>query len=113
MWNTPTPKRLAKIPAIGTSANTEIKNIKIFLHFFVGGCDWYVAEFDGKDTFFGFVILNNDEVNAEWGYFSFSELQKLKQGFAQVDCERVTYFPIQKVEKIDRIANILRRRANG
>ncbi len=35
---------------------------------------WYAIEFDGKDTFFGYVIGHE----AELGYFNLSELQGLK-----------------------------------
>ena len=35
---------------------------------------WYVCEFDGKDTLFGFVI----GLEAEWGYTSLSELQSVR-----------------------------------
>jgi hypothetical protein len=35
---------------------------------------WYVCEFDGRDTFFGFVI----GLEAEWGYFSLAELQSVR-----------------------------------
>jgi hypothetical protein len=51
---------------------------RIFLHFFIGGSDWYVAEFDGDNLFFGYVVLNGDSECAEWGYFSFSELKDVK-----------------------------------
>ena len=54
------------------------------MHFFIGGCDWYVAEFDGKDTFFGFVNLN-DPQNAEWGYFTLSELDAINIEGIEVD----------------------------
>lgn len=50
----------------------------IYRHFFIGGRAWYVAEFDGDDLFFGYVILNGDYQGAEWGYFSFSELKEIK-----------------------------------
>ena len=56
------------------------------MHFFLGGCDWFIAETDGKDLMWGFVILNNDLKNAEWGFVSFSELCDIKvQGYAEVD----------------------------
>lgn len=35
---------------------------------------WYVTEFDGDDTLFGFVI----GLEAEWGYISLSELQSVR-----------------------------------
>lgn len=37
------------------------------MHFFIGGSDWYVVEFDGDDTFLGYVVLNGDLECAEWG----------------------------------------------
>ena len=38
-------------------------------------------------TFFGFVILNNDYVNTEWGYISFQELRDLNINGFEIDCE--------------------------
>jgi hypothetical protein len=35
---------------------------------------WYVTEFDGDDTLFGFVI----GLETEWGYISLSELQSVR-----------------------------------
>ncbi|MEM3760699.1 MAG: DUF2958 domain-containing protein [Candidatus Bathyarchaeia archaeon] len=35
---------------------------------------WYVLEFDGKDTFFGYV----EGDYSEFGYFSLSELEKIR-----------------------------------
>lgn len=106
MWNKPTLKRLSKIPDLKATEDVPVKDKKVYLHFFIGGCDWYVVEYDKKDTFFGFAILNNDVDNAEWGYFSFIELLHLKIGFVEVDCEKTTYFPVQKISKISRINNL-------
>ena len=47
----------------------------IHLHFFIGGCDWYICEYDGDDLFWGYAYLN-DPQNAEWGYISFPELKE-------------------------------------
>jgi hypothetical protein len=44
------------------------------LHYFLGGCDWYITEWDRDDTFFGYAILNNDVELSEWGYLSRSEI---------------------------------------
>ena len=39
------------------------------MHFFLGGCDWYIVEWNLEDQiFFGFAILTNDLEMAEWGY---------------------------------------------
>ena len=78
MWNTPTKSALTKIPRLYETEGVEAKDKLIYLHFFVGGSDWFIAEFDGEDTFFGFVCLNGWTDCAEWGYISFRELKQLK-----------------------------------
>ena len=60
--------KLKKIP---------LKDKIIHVHFFIGGYDWYIAEYDGDDLFGGYAILNGDTENAEWGYVSFKELIEL------------------------------------
>ena len=108
MWNTPSTKRLAKIPKLYETEHVPLKNKHIHLHFFIGGCDWYAAEFDGKDLFWGFAILNNDYQMAEWGYFSLNELKTITVDGVEIDCEREEYFPVQKASAIEPIC-----RANG
>jgi hypothetical protein len=85
MWNEPTPEQLAKIPKLNETEETPAEEIIIYLHFFIGGSDWYVAEFDGTDTFFGYAILNSDYQNAEWGYFSLSELKEISVNGIEID----------------------------
>ena len=88
MWNAPTERRLSRIPRLYETESVSLKSKLIHLHFFVGGSDWYIAEFDGEDLFWGFAILNNDLQNAEWGYISFSELKAIKiSGWLEVDIE--------------------------
>jgi len=48
---------------------------------------WYATEFDGKDTFFGYVV----GIYPEWGYFSLSELQSIKGPWG-LGVERDLYF---------------------
>ena len=96
MWNEPTKNRLAKIPKLYETEKLNLKEKLIYLHFFIGGCDWYAAEFDGKDMFWGYAILNNDFEMAEWGYFSLSELKSININNIEVDCEFEKYFPVQK-----------------
>ncbi|GHT98536.1 hypothetical protein FACS1894142_4980 [Spirochaetia bacterium] len=49
------------------------------LHYFVGGCDWYIAEWDREeDLFFGYAILNGDYEMSEWGYISLPEILSLE-----------------------------------
>ena len=104
MWNEPTKERLSKIPKLYETEHIPLQEKLIHLHFFIGGCDWYIAEFDGEDMFWGFAILNNDYQMAEWGYISFSELKDIKvQGLFEIDCEIEEVWSPQKAMDIDRI----------
>ena len=60
MWNTPTRQQLDRIPRLYETENTPLEEKLIYLQFFIGGCEWYVSEYDGDDLFFGFAILNSD-----------------------------------------------------
>jgi hypothetical protein len=106
MWNTPTKSALTKIPRLYETEGVEAKDKLIYLHFFVGGSDWYIAEFDGEDTFFGFVCLNGWTDCAEWGYISFKELKELKvkqpilfdgvKRFMPLEVDRDVYWDVRK-----------------
>jgi hypothetical protein len=48
VWNVPAPEKLATIPRLYETENVPLKDKVIHLHFFIGGCDWYIAEFDGS-----------------------------------------------------------------
>lgn len=105
MWNTPTQNRLAMIPRLYETERLNVKDKLIYLHFFIGGCDWYVSEFDGQDMFWGFAILNSDYLNAEWGYFSFAELkQVVNVGGIEIDCELEEYWQVRPASHIAKIA---------
>ena len=88
MWNEPTPEQLARIPRLYEAEDIPLREKPIHLHFFIGGCDWYISEYDGENLFFGYAILNNDLEMGEWGYISFEELKgiRIPPGF-EVDCE--------------------------
>ena len=96
MWNVPSKTRLASIPKLYETEGQPLLEKLIHLHFFIGGCDWYIAEFDGDDTFFGYAILHGDLDNAEWGYVSFEELKSLRvQGWLEVDCELEDFWQVK------------------
>lgn len=103
MWNVPTRERLSRIPKLYETENVPLEDKIIYLHFFIGGCDWYIAEYDGQDLFWGFAILNNDLYMAEWGYISFGELKEISINGIEIDCEFEEYFPVRKASEIDRI----------
>jgi hypothetical protein len=104
MWNIPTLERLNKIPKLNATEHVPLEEKEIHLHFFLGECDWYIAEYDGKDLFFGFCILNGDLEMAEWGYISFGELVRLKiSDWLEVDSEIEEHFPVTKAKDIEKI----------
>ena len=109
MWNTPSEDRLSKIPKLYETEIIPLQDKLIYLHFFIGGCDWYIAEYDREDLFWGFAILNDDFQNAEWGYISFSELKSIKVGgWLEIDCELEEFWQVRKASEIEKI-----RKAHG
>jgi len=106
MWNIPSEERLKRIPRLYETENQELKDKLIHLHFFIAGCDWYIAEYDGEDLFWGYAILNEDHENAEWGYVSFSELKALKLKWLEVDCELEEFWKVKKASEIGKIRNL-------
>jgi len=104
MWNEPSRERLSKIPKFYETEHVPLKEKIVWIHFFIGGSDWYGIEFDGKDVFFGFAILNNDYEMSEWGYVSFSELQSIKaDGWLEVDCELEELWQPKRAIEIEKI----------
>ena len=102
MWSEPTKEQLDKIPKLYETEDIPLKDKVVYLHFFIGGCDWYVVEYDGEDLFWGYAILNGDFEMAEWGYISFEELKRIKipPGF-EIDCE--TCWQVKKAIQIEKI----------
>ncbi len=101
MWNIPSQSRLDQIPRLYGTEHIPLQDKLIYLHFFIGGSDWFVAEYDGDDTFFGYVILNGDYQCAEWGYFSFSELKEVKvNGWCEVDCELDEIWEVKEFSEV-------------
>ena len=102
MWNEPSKEQLARIPKLYETEDIPPKEKLVYVHFFLGGSDWYISEFDGEDTFFGYAILNGDLEMAEWGYVSFQELKELKihPGF-EVDCD--LFWKVRPASRVDKI----------
>ncbi len=102
MWNEPSKERLARIPRLYETESTPLKDKIIHLHFFIGGSDWFVTEYDGDDLFFGYAILN-DPQNAEWGYISFDELKDININGIEIDCEVEECWQPKPVSQISKI----------
>ena len=101
MWNEPTSEQLAKIPRLYETRTIALKDKKIHLHFFIGHCDWFISEYDGEDTFFGYAILGNTYFG-EWGYVSFKELTQIRvPPGIEVDCE--VFDPPLKASEVEEI----------
>ena len=79
MWNEPTQNQLSKLPRLYETEEIPLQEKMIHMHFFLGSCEWYIAEYDKEeDLFWGYAILNADLENGEWGYISYEELKELK-----------------------------------
>ena len=102
MWNKPNSEELSKIPGLYSAEQIPLKEKVIYMHFFLGGCDWYASEYEPEERlFFGFAILNNDLEMAEWGYFSLEELSGIKVQFLEID--RDLHFKPTKAIDIENI----------
>ncbi|MBU1387818.1 MAG: DUF2958 domain-containing protein [Proteobacteria bacterium] len=103
MFNKPTQKQLAGIPKLYASETIPMKDKPVCLHFsFPGGSDWWVFEYNGNDTFFGYVILRNDFQMSEAGYFSLSELADIRiHDYLEVEFDlQWNIRPASQVERI-------------
>jgi hypothetical protein len=85
------PKKIAqKVPAPYETDAVPLADKVIHLHYFTGGSDWYLAELDPTGTLaFGFVCLNSDRQNAEWGWLDLAELESVYVppfGIVERDC---------------------------
>ena len=110
MWNEPTEEDLQRIPRLYATEIVPWADKMIYQHFFLGGCDWYVAEYAPEERiFFGYAILNDDLDNSEWGYISFDELRDVKaQGVYEVD--RDLHWSPRKASEVERIVAAYGRR---
>jgi hypothetical protein len=71
---------LMGIPRLYATEDTPADDKTIWLHYFAGACNWYVAELsEAGDIAFGYANLG-DPVNAEWGYIHLPELAELHLG---------------------------------
>lgn len=85
----------AKLP--GLYATETVKEPLVICKFFTpdAGWAWYAIEFDGKDTFFGYV----DGDFPELGYFSLCELESIR-GKLGLPVERDLWFKPCRLSEI-------------
>lgn len=78
MINIPTIEQLNILPRLYEAEHIHQVDKIVHLHFTIDQCHWWAIEWDGQDTFFGFVLLYGCSQYAEFGYFHLSELQEIK-----------------------------------
>lgn len=78
-----------RLPKLYSTEKTPVEDHVLQVKFFTptSNWTWYAVEFDGEDTFFGYVEGFEDE----WGYFSLRELSDVK-GPMGVGIERDKYW---------------------
>lgn len=65
-------------PSLRSTEPIDAPDKQIVEHYFVGACDWFVAEVDvSTGLAFAFCCLG-DPANAEWGYVSLVELESIR-----------------------------------
>lgn len=67
------------IPVLYSTEKVPLQEKTVFEHWFLSTYNfhWLIAELDtAKNLAFGYAYLN-DEQNAEWGYISLTEIQKI------------------------------------
>lgn len=97
MWNIPSKEILDSIPRLYETEETSLADKIIHVHFFIGGCDWFIAEYDGDDLFWGYANLN-DDINAEWGYISFNDLKSYNIRGAEIDFD--LYWKVRRAKEV-------------
>jgi hypothetical protein len=75
---------IENMPSSYETEDTDTPDKIVYLHYFYGASNWYIIEKDKgspddpiqgiQQQAYGYVILNGDTINAEWGYISIQEL---------------------------------------
>lgn len=77
----PSAAAMAKWPAIYTNDEIALPEQPIVAHYFQGGHDWWVTEYDPqRNEVFGFAQLAGHG-RGEWGYSSLTEIEQLRGQF--------------------------------
>jgi hypothetical protein len=100
MWNLE-QSNLSEVPKLYANEHIPLKETVVHLHFFISGCDWFITEFDGKETMFGYAILGGDYINAEWGYMNLEEMKAINIGGTEIECD--LYWKKRPAGQIDKI----------
>jgi len=104
MWNEPTEEELAKLPPLYSTEDTPLEDKVIYMHFFTGPANWWMAEYSPEQRlFFGYADLGDPEM-AEWGYIDYDELRELRYGPGGAsEVDRDLYWEPKPVREIPEI----------
>jgi hypothetical protein len=91
-----TQKDRANLPPLYSQENEPDPIVWVKFFHPYGRGSWYATEFDGKDTFFGWVDLGYPEL----GYFSLSELQSIKGPMGVQGIERDRHFRPTRLSEV-------------
>lgn len=95
-----TKEMMTTIPDLYATEDTPMESKTLYAHYFLGGCDWYVAELD-KAT--GEAFGHADLVMGfpEWGYFSLVELEATTFPLHQVVERELDFTPCTLAEALE------------
>jgi hypothetical protein len=104
MWNYLPPDRIAAtgVPKLYATDGVPFADKLIYLHYFLGPCDWYMAEYSkAEDLFFGYANLGDPEM-AEWGLIQHAELRDLiiRPG---IEVDRDLYWRVRRASGVEGI----------
>ena len=69
---------VSKLPELYKTDGKKNSEKTVYLHYFSGGSDWFIYEYDLKNgQFFGYAILNGDYEMSEHGYISLEEITNI------------------------------------
>lgn len=78
-------KRIRNMPALRTEKDLDAP---VYLHYFIGGCDWWISSLDPEDMIgYGYAVLNQDWENAESGDIWLPEIIDLRSGPFQAELD--------------------------
>lgn len=80
------------LPALYATEPVRVERKAILAHYFIGRCDWWLAEYDPETgRGFGYACLG-DPQNAEWGYVMLPELEEISVQGGLAIVERDLYW---------------------
>jgi hypothetical protein len=80
------------------------KNAICHLHYFYGGWDWYVLEYNEQERLFFGIVIGDD---IEYWHFPLSDFEEMNKRAWYSKIERDMYWESKKVWEIDKLKEFL------